>query len=566
MAELTPLCRWHQRPPDHLVAVELGTPFYQRQLFARVAGWVEALQSRPGKRWAVYHSDSLEYLCILLALWQLERIACIPSDNRPATLKRLLGELDGLVGEFDHADAIGMPTENSPAHEDWIVLEPTAPALEIYTSGSTGNPKSIRKTIEQLERENEAIETLWPSQAGGIVLATVSHQHIFGMTFGLFWPFSSGRAFESRYCELNEDIRFKAAFYDRFALVSSPSHLGRFNEAIDWAEIADRCEYVVSSAAPLAREDSLKVQKLLEAPVREIYGSSETGAVAWRIQQADADEADWRPLPGVELETTAAGTMNLRSPYQREPECFEMPDRVEFNADGSFHLLGRVDSIVKVEGKRVSLAAIESEIQKSEWTKNVKALTLERARVETAIVMQLNPEGKAQLEKLGRRELINVFRERLKNSFEAVVIPRRWRFVDEMPFNRQGKLPLENLRMLFERKQSTQPQILSREDAHNKVVLHCRIPSDLLYFLGHMPDQPILAGIVQLHWAATFGRDTFAIPGRFERLEAVKFQQIILPLYEVTLTLNYDADSKKLAFRYESDRGVHSSGRICFSG
>ena len=81
-----------------------------------------------------------------------------------------------------------------------------------------------------------------------------------------------------------------------------------------------------------------------------------------------------------------------------------------------------------------------------------------------------------------------------------------------------------------------------------------------------MPDQPILAGIVQLHWAASYGKEFFAIDGRFERLEVVKFQQIVLPLYEVSLTLTYDTDKNKLEFRYESDRGVHSSGRFCFSG
>lgn len=118
------------------------------------------------------------------------------------------------------------------------------------------------------------------------------------MTFGLFWPFSSGRAFETRCCEFNEDIRFKAEHYSRFALVSSPSHLGRFSGSIDWAGIEGRCDYVVSSAAPLARADSLEVGRLLAAPVREIYGSSETGAIAWRLQQPTDPMPAGIPYPG----------------------------------------------------------------------------------------------------------------------------------------------------------------------------------------------------------------------------------------------------------------------------
>ena len=268
----------------------------------------------------------------------------------------------------------------------------------------------------------------------------------------------------------------------------------------------------------------------------------------------------------MEIEPTANGTMRLRSPYQRDPDCFEMPDRVDFETDGSFRLLGRVDSIVKVEGKRVSLAAIEAELQKSERVKHVKALTLERARVETAIVMQLSATGRAQLESRGRRALIEDFRRYLRRSFDAVVIPRRWRFVDQMPFNRQGKLPLANLRALFVRESSREPKILSRETGDDQVTLRCLVPPDLLYFEGHMPAQPILAGIVQVHWAARYGREIFAIGGRFERLELIKFQKVVVPEYEVRITLAWDADSGRLSFRYESDRGLHSSGRICFSG
>jgi acyl-coenzyme A synthetase/AMP-(fatty) acid ligase len=553
-------------PSEHPVAVNQGTVIDQQALESRVRSWIAALQQHRGSRWAVYHSDSFEYLCILLALWQLKRTACIPSDNRPGTISRLRSELDGLAGEFDCAEAVTAGAKDGTTQEaDWIVPDPDSIALEIYTSGSTGTPKSINKTINQLERESEVIESLWPSRADTVILATVSHQHIFGMTFGLFWPFSSGRAFETRFCEFNEDVRFKAGHYQRFALVSSPSHLGRFSSSIDWAGIADRCEYVVSSAAPLAREDSLAVGRLLAAPVREIYGSSETGAIAWRIQQSDQADASWHALPGNSLEPNANGTLTLRSPYLGEPDSYELPDRAEFDQDGGFRLLGRADSIVKVEGKRVSLAAIEQQLQSSERVKHVKALTIERARVETAIVMQLSPAGQKLLQAQGRRALINDFRKTLLQGFEAVVVPRRWRFVEEMPFNRQGKLPMENLRALFAKTETLWPRIIDREINENEVILRCSIPPQLIYFDGHMPERPIMPGIVQVHWAEHYGRDFFPITGNFERLEVIKFQQVILPDYQISIILTYSEDSGKLGFRFESDRGVHSSGRICFT-
>jgi len=553
-------------PTEHSVAVNQSMVVDRQALESRVCCWVAALQQHRGNRWAVYHTDSFEFLCILLALWQLKRTACIPSDNRPGTTSRLRSELDGLAGEFDDARTVRADAGSSAARDTaWIVPDQDSIVLEIYTSGSTGTPKLISKTINQLERESEVIESLWPSQADTVILSTVTHQHIFGMTFGLFWPFSSGRAFETRCCEFNEDVRFKAGHYDRFALVSSPSHLGRFSRSIDWATIAGRCEYVVSSAAELAREDSLEVGRLLGAPIREIYGSSETGAVAWRIQQPDQAEASWHALPGNSVEPNVNGTLTLKSSYLGEPGGYELPDWAEFNNDGGFRLLGRADSIVKVEGKRVSLAAIEQRLHSSEQVKHVKALTIERVRVETAIVMQLSLAGQKLLHAKGRRALIKEFREMLLQSFEAVVIPRRWRFVDEMPFNGQGKLPLDILRALFVKTELIWPQLLEREIGANQANLQCLIPQQLLYFDGHMQDRPILPGIAQVHWAQHYGREFFQIKGHFLRLEVVKFKQVILPGQRVGIALGYNEDNGKLSFRYESDRGVHSSGRICFS-
>jgi hypothetical protein len=80
-----------------------------------------------------------------------------------------------------------------------------------------------------------------------------------------------------------------------------------------------------------------------------------------------------------------------------------------------------------------------------------------------------------------------------------------------------------------------------------------------------MDSQPLLPGIVQVHWAEFYGRQMLPVSGRFECLEAVKFNQILLPLYEVTIILSFNEARGKLNFRYESDRGVHSSGRICFT-
>jgi acyl-CoA synthetase (AMP-forming)/AMP-acid ligase II len=576
MAELTPLSQWLLRRPDRVVALRADGPLRTPAFVARVDAWMTALARRPGQRFALYHHDNSEFLAILFALWQLRRIACIASDNGPGSVTQLQGLVDGFIGEFPTvADRLDRPADENPAPPEWQsldsdVLDSDVVALEVYTSGSSGAPKAIAKTLAQLQAELSALELLWPGIESSVVLSTVTHHHFYGLVIALLWPFSAGRAIETRLCEYPEDIIHRAAGHARFSLVSSPSHLARLSPALNWQSLAGRCDHVLSSAAPLRRDDSLAAAALLGTPVREIYGSTETGAIAWRCQQAEERDALWQALPGVRLAPSAQRTpttettLSVRAPWLDADELV-LPDRVEFDEPGCFRLLGRLDRIVKVEGKRISLAAIERLLDDHEWAEDVRALTLERSRVETAVVMKLSVQGEKQLQQAGRKGLIQCFRILLGGQFEAVLMPRRWRFVEQMPVNRQGKLPLKSLLALFDREAGEWPQILERQLVDGKLIVRCRIPPQLIYFDGHMEGRPILPGIVQVHWAEAFARRWLPVAGRFECLEKVKFQKVILPHYDVWISLDYDPSSRKLNFCFESERGVHSSGRICFS-
>ena len=565
MAALIPLSCWLNERPENIIAVQKAKSVTTQDFLLQVQNWINALREQQGSRYAVYQSDAFEFLAILFALWQLKCTACIPGDNRPGTVQRLKSHVDGFVGEFsDGIATVSSVSSNKACTKQWFNLEPDFIALEIYTSGSTGKPKAITKTISQLEREIEVLESLWPSRQECVVLTTVSHQHLYGMTFRLFWPFCAGQAFARKLCEYSEDIVHQAKHFPAFSLISSPSHLARINTSLNWNELTGRCQYLISSAAPLAREDSLNVGRLLNVAVREIYGSSETGAVAWRVQQDSEVDALWQALPELQLSSDDNGTLCVKSPYLGNIDAFILPDRVAFDHDGRFKLIGRVDRIVKVEGKRVSLAAIERLLLESALIKNARALTLQRKRIETAVVLQLSEEGKQQLAHIGRKLLVKRFKEQLREYFEAVVLPRRWRFVEQMPYNSQGKLPMDALQAMFNKESVTLPKIIDETVVNGEAKIQCYIQKELIYFDGHFDGSPILPGIVQVHWAEAFGRRLFAFPGRFKSLEVVKFQGIIVPGFIVTLTLNYDDANKKLFFQYESERGVHSSGRICF--
>ncbi len=574
LVQLTPLSKWLNEQPEQVIAIHKGVKATTADFLSLVHEWKTTIEARDGVRWAVYHNDPFEFLAILFALWQLKKIACIPGDNCEGTIHNLRGHVAGFIGEFPiETQAINVKNSEgvrpSLNIRSWLNLESEFIALEIYTSGSSGKPTAITKTIGQLDKEIQTINSLWPSREKSVVLSTVTHQHFYGMTFGLFIPFCTGQAFERQRCNYSEDILYYAKYYVSFLLVSSPSHLGRMNTGLNWSELSERCQYILSSAAPLLREDSLKVSQLLNASVREIYGSSETGAIAWRSQKEGESEAKWKTMPNVEAEVSSEGTLSLKSNYLASNESIILPDKVLFDLQGLFILQGREDSVVKIEGKRVSFTAIEQLLITHGLVKQVKAIVLERYRVEVGVVIQLTEEGSDILNTLGRKHLVTIFKSILLPHFEVVILPRRWRFVTQFPFNSQGKLPVSNLLALFDKKigggeQVKWPRIIDEVLVDGQCKIAIRIPEDLIYFDGHFTGEPILPGIVQVNWAEVFGRRIFSIVGTFEALEVIKFQQLVFPNNKITITLNYQKDNKKLSFIYESDKGVHSSGRICF--
>jgi acyl-coenzyme A synthetase/AMP-(fatty) acid ligase len=233
------------------------------------------------------------------------------------------------------------------------VLDPHSKSLVFYTSGSTGAPKAIAKNLAMFEREIEVLDHTWgDSAAQGPVLATVPHQHVYGLTFGVLWPLMAGRAFMSEPYALWETL--VADLTSGNTIVSSPAHLERL-DGIMLPSSKGPPLRIFSAGAPLSFEASRQTKNIFGCLPNEIFGSTETGAFATRCQ-IDAD-APWHPLSGVNLRIDENGQLMLRSPFLG-PDWLTTADLVEPNNTG-FRFLGRADRIAKIEGKRIHLAEVE---------------------------------------------------------------------------------------------------------------------------------------------------------------------------------------------------------------
>jgi len=85
------------------------------------------------------------------------------------------------------------------------------------------------------------------------------------------------------------------------------------------------------------------------------------------------------------------------------------------------------------------------------------------------------------------------------------------------------------------------------------VEITCHVPTKLSWFEGHFPEQPVLPGVVQTHWAGELSTALFPIDD-FRQVNGLKFKSMILPDTNITLSLVFNAEKKSVDFRYLSSR------------
>jgi acyl-coenzyme A synthetase/AMP-(fatty) acid ligase len=317
------------------------------------------------------------------------------------------------------------------------------------TSGSTGKPAAFPKKLSQFSVEMQAQEAVFGARLGRArVLGTVSHQHIYGLFYRVLWPLCAGRVFEAAQLFFPEEILTHAERAPDVLLVTTPAHLKRLPEAAPDAAPRGRFRAVFSSGGPLSMLSArLAFQNFRRWPL-EIFGSSETGGVAFR--ELVHEDSPWAPLPGVQI-SIEPGTelLRVRSGHLAEDAWFTTSDRVRWLTGGTFELLGRTDRVVKIEEKRVSLDAVETGLHAGGWVLGARVVVLEGARTELGAVVVPSALGRELLTREGKRGLNRALRAAVLHHVEQSALPRRFRYVDALPEDAQGKVTESALRLLF---------------------------------------------------------------------------------------------------------------------
>ena len=524
------------------------------QLCEQALSLAAGLQAQGVQRIAVHLEDAANLAIALLGAWRAGVSVLLPADLQPQTRQRWSGEVDLWL--TDQADDAHLRDFNHPPLSA-AALDLDRCSLSLCTSGSSGEPKRIDKTLRQLVNEVEALEQLWGAELGpACIIGSVATQHIYGLLFRVLWPLCAGRPFVRKQLAFPEDLQRASREHPAFAWVASPALLKRMGDNLDWpALIAVRRVFSSGGALPAEAAQSLH-QRLNQWPT-EIFGSSETGGIAWR-QGHDL----WQPFADVALSQDDDGALLIASPYLPAGHVEHTADAARIAADGRFELLGRLDRIVKLEEKRISLPMLEKALMAHEWVAEARLGVVQENRASLGALLVLTEAGLHALRNQGRRTLTEELRQHLSQHCEALALPRRWRLLRQLPLNTQGKLPQADVEALLLAPRPKAPEVLEQVVVDGEWSLQLAVPPDLAYFSGHFPRAPVLPGVVQVEWALNLGQQLMNLPEKFAGMEVLKFQQLVRPGDEVQLHLRFDPARGKLYFAYRNETATCSSGRI----
>ncbi|MDR2952673.1 MAG: AMP-binding protein [Treponema sp.] len=465
-------------------------------------------------------------------------------------------------------DAAGAPVEEAPP------VNPDETSIIMYTSGSTGKPKAVKQRMTEFENDNRFVLSKWGEEfLKRKLCSTVSQHHIYGLLFSIVLPFTAGVPFRRKRIEFPEELE---KFQDtEYMIITVPAFLKRAVEIEKRSALNLSSPWIFTSGGAVDLDTAQKTNEVFGFWPVEVYGSTETSGIAWR---QSVNGLEWTPFENAQISLNQEGCLLIRSPYIKDPKGFETADLAEILEDGRFLLKGRADLVVKIEEKRVSLPEIESRITQSGLAADACVIYVKDKRQYLAAAIIFNEKGKERFASLEKRDINAYWREYLLNYFENVVIPKKWRYLDALPMDAQGKKNRAKIGLLFKEGKTegeaqgnaqggsagfnelSDEKVISKTE--NAVCVEFSVPDNSSYFDGHFPDYPILPAVAQADIVLRYAARHLGTDIALSEIRRMKFINLIRPLTPHLLRLEKKRDTLSFTITSLSGEVVYSTGTL----
>lgn len=403
--------------------------------------------------WILHCEDYWYFLCTFVALLQCNKRILLTQNISESFIEEIKKpgvefltdqNAEGSTSIQDIIEKSEAPSEEFI--RDVPVLNSEETRILMFTSGSTGKPKAVPQRMKEFEEDNAFIISKWGKEfTSRKLVTTVSQHHIYGFLFGSSLPFTLGVPFRRTRITFPEE--FESLKDEKYIIIATPAFLKRTVEIEDKLPLKDT--WIFTSGGACSPELAVKTQEVFGFCPLEVYGSTETSGIAYR--QQSKDQLKFTPFDNAKLWLGDDGCLRIVSPYIKNPEGFATADLAEFFEDGRFILKGRSDSIVKIEEKRISMTEVENRLLQTGLISDLKVIALSNdVRQYLAAAIVLNEEGKKKFENTEKYLINRYFHDFLMQYFENVVLPKKWRYVDALPVDVQGKKHKNEIAAMFE--------------------------------------------------------------------------------------------------------------------
>lgn len=416
---------------DSALAWEDGHPITYRRFLSEVAALADQLPDKPTVINLV--DDRYRFLVGFAAALIRGQTTLLPAGRAPQALAQVARDYGNSYCLVEDQETIeGLPTCRIPKHNRSAMHHPRVPqipvahaALVAFTSGSTGSPRANPKSwgsLVAVARSTGARLGLTVSDHMTVV-ATVPHQHMYGLETTIMLPLQHGMAFHAGRPLFPEDVRSALAHVPSpRMLVTTPLHI---RACVVARTRLPRMELLLSATAPLPVALAQQAETMFETSVYEVYGFTEAGSLATRRTVAGDT---WHVLDGITLRQTS-DRCALEAPYLPEPVPF--PDLVSLQGPHRFVLHGRGTDLVNIGGHRVSLGDLNHKLNAIEGVEDgVFFLPDDTGRSVTRLMAFVVAPGKSAEQ----------IQSALRDVLDPVVLPRPLHVVATLPRNDTGKL------------------------------------------------------------------------------------------------------------------------------